>query len=137
MTREVVSIENKLTVKQAFDLVQKLSVHYHAYPIVDGQQRLVGLVTFNDLKRGLATHQDDLSVGTISSKNIVHAHPDHTLDTVMLKLGRRRVSQLPVVSRKDPSKLLGIITMHDVAQALARTDDRSEITLQPVSSDAD
>jgi CIC family chloride channel protein len=50
---------------------------------------------------------------------LVHAHPDHTLDRVLVKLGRLGISELPVVSRKNPRKLLGIVTMRDVAAALA------------------
>ena len=54
---------------------------------------------------------------------MIHAHPDHTLDAVIVKLGQKGVSQLPVVGRKDVTKLLGIITMHDVAAALSREED--------------
>jgi CBS domain-containing protein len=41
----------------------------------------------------------------------------------MIKLGRKGVSQFPVVSRKDASELLGIITLHDIAEALFEEDD--------------
>jgi CBS domain-containing protein len=44
------------------------------------------------------------------------------LDVAMIKLGRKGVSQLPVVSRRDASKLLGIITLHDIAEALSKED---------------
>jgi predicted transcriptional regulator len=39
---------------------------------------------------------------------------------VMLKLGERELSLLPVVSRKDPQQLLGIISMRDIVRAQAR-----------------
>jgi CBS domain-containing protein len=32
-------------------------------------------------------------------------------------------TSLPVVSRKDASKLLGIITLHDIAEAMSKEDD--------------
>jgi CBS domain-containing protein len=54
------------------------------------------------------------------TRKVVHAHPDQTLDTVVLKLAQRELSQLPVVSRLDDSRLLGIITLRDVARAQAR-----------------
>jgi len=63
-------------------------------------------------------------------KNLVRAYPDEALDTVMLKLGRHGISQLPVVSRTKASRLLGIITLHDVARALSR-----EIETEPAPAE--
>lgn len=122
MTREVVTVNDDLSVAEGFSYVQTLPNNYHSFPVVDRTGRLVGLCTFNDLKRALAAGQNNRSLGEIASRNLVHAHPDHTLQAVMLKLLRKSISQLPVVSRKDTSHLLGIITMHDVAEALAKED---------------
>ena len=38
----------------------------------------------------------------------------------MAKLGSRRISRLPVVSREDPTELLGIITSEDVILAFGK-----------------
>jgi len=133
MTRELVTINGSMPVSDALKYVQGLPLHYHSYPVVNGDSRLVGLVTFNDLKRALAEGKNTAPISEIANKNLVHTHPDHTLDVVMLKLGRRGISQLPVVSRKDASKLLGIITMRDVARALAQTDETVETTLNPAT----
>ena len=59
-------------------------------------------------------------IEAVMTRKIVHAHPDQTLDTVILKLAQRELSQLPVVSRADDTRLLGIITLRDVARAQAR-----------------
>ncbi len=120
MTTELTTVSAGMTVDAAFRYVQQLPIHHHAYPVIDKAGRFVGLFTFNDLKRALASGQGPQKVGKVANRAIVHAHPDHSLDVVMLKLGRRGISQLPVVSRTDTSKLLGIITMHDVARALSR-----------------
>ncbi|MBI3025809.1 MAG: CBS domain-containing protein, partial [Candidatus Tectomicrobia bacterium] len=53
-------------------------------------------------------------------KYILHAHPDQSLDSVMAKLGSRHISRLPVVSREDPTRLLGIITAEDVIMAFGK-----------------
>jgi CIC family chloride channel protein len=127
MTREVVTLSDEMKVSDAFNYVQSLARPYHSYPVVDRAGALTGLLTFNDLKRALSSGEEQRAVSQIASRQLVHAHPDHTLDTVILKLGRKGVSQLPVVGRKDVTKLLGIITMHDVAEALAREDDGTEI----------
>ena len=77
--------------------------------------------------RRLAAKKGERQLAEIASKKLVHAHPDHTLDAVIVKLGQKGVSQLPVVGRKDVTKLLGIITMHDVAAALSREEDDETI----------
>lgn len=138
MTRDVVTVTGSLTVEEAFYQVQRLPRHYHAYPVVDGESKLIGIFTFNDLKRALAKAQGKSKLADVVSKNLVHAHPDHTLDAAMLKLGRKGISQLPVVSRRKTSKLLGIVTMHDVVEALSRDLDSSEAaTDSPDDDDGD
>ena len=59
-------------------------------------------------------------IGEVKTRKIVHAHPDQTLDTVILKLAQRELSQHPFVSRANDGHLLGIITLRDVARAQAR-----------------
>jgi CIC family chloride channel protein len=54
----------------------------------------------------------------------VHVYPDQTLDTVLAVLGRADVDEVTVVSRKDPRRRLGSITMKDVARAIARADEQ-------------
>ncbi|HEY6330032.1 MAG TPA: chloride channel protein, partial [Blastocatellia bacterium] len=121
MTTNVSTVDATLSVDAAIRFVQTLSAHHHAYPIVDGDGKLAGVLTFNDLKRALADGKGDLSLSELAGgRRIVSAYPDHTLDSVILRLGRNQISQLPVVSRRDKQKLLGIVTMHDVAAALAR-----------------
>ncbi|PYS48721.1 MAG: hypothetical protein DMF68_12415, partial [Acidobacteria bacterium] len=137
MTRDVVTVSADMKVSEAFAHVQSLARHHHSYPVIDEAGRLTGIFTFNDLKRTLAAGKGERTVSEIASQKLVHAHPDHTLDVVIIKLGKRGVSQLPVVGRKDVTKLLGIITMHDVAAALAReADDAANINEDEEESDA-
>lgn len=131
MTRNVVTVDGNLTVAQAFQHVQKLPQYHHSYPVVDRDGKLVGIFTFNDLKRALAAGKSELRLADLVSWGIVHAHPDHTLDQVIYKLGREGISQLPVVSRKDTSKLLGIISMDDITRALSRTQEDREDEKMP------
>jgi CIC family chloride channel protein len=117
MTREVVTLPDDITVTEALDLVGRLE--FNGYPVLkDG--RMVGLITTGDLKRLEAEGKQGEIVSEVMVKKVVHAHPDQTLDTVVLKLAQREFSQLPVVSRANDSHLLGIITLRDIARAQAR-----------------
>ncbi|MFP5263256.1 MAG: chloride channel protein [Blastocatellia bacterium] len=117
MTQDVVTLPDDITVGEALELVGRLE--YNGYPVLS-EGRMVGLITTGDLRRLEAEDQQNKSIGNVMTRKIVHAHPDQTLDTVVLKLAQRELSQLPVVSRVDDSRLLGIITLRDIARAQAR-----------------
>jgi chloride channel protein, CIC family len=131
MTTHVTTVPAKLTVNEAFAHVQELPVHHHAYPVLDEAGRLAGLFTFNDLKRALAAGKGDRLLTEVLGKEIISVYPDHTLDVVLVKLGRNGVSQLPVVRRRNPEELLGIVTLHDIAAALSEEQPAPETTLRP------
>jgi CIC family chloride channel protein len=117
MTRDVVTLPDDITVAEAIDLVGRLD--FDGYPVLrDG--RMVGLITTGDLRRLEAEGRQQSMLADVMTMKIVHAHPDQTLDTVVLKLAQRELSQVPVVSRADDTKLLGIITLRDIARAQAR-----------------
>lgn len=134
MTRQLVTVDAKLSVTEAFEQVQLLPRHFHSYPVVDELGHLTGLFTFNDLKRALAADQSKDSLNMMVKKEIVSVHPGNTLDIAVLKMGRKGISQLPVVSKNNPSILLGIITMHDIAEALARIESQSNTEFEEVES---
>src|SRR5262249_41165471 len=117
MTQDVVTLPDDVTVAEALDVVGRLE--FSGYPVLrDGH--MVGLITTNDLRRVAAEGHQDTMVSEAMTQKVVHAHPEQTLDTVVLKLAQRELSQIPVVSRNDDTRLLGIITLRDVARAQAR-----------------
>lgn len=130
MTTDVVTVNARMKVADAFIAVQKLPVHHHAYPVVDGDSQLAGLCTFNDLKRAMAEGDQDQTLGQAISSDLTTVFPDQSLEDVMYELGRHGYSQLPVVSRQDSRHLLGIITMGDVAQALAKIKTVPQATIE-------
>ncbi len=117
MTRDVVTLPDDITVAEALDLIGR--IEFNGYPVLR-EGRMVGLITTGDLKRLEAESRQDYLLADVMTKKVVHSHPDQTLDTVILKLAQRELSQLPVVSRVDDTRLLGIITLRDVARAQAR-----------------
>jgi CIC family chloride channel protein len=118
MTRIVDSFGEQITVKEAFEYIQTLPRRYHSYPVLNKEGRLIGLVTFNDLKRALAAGRDGADLKEVASRDLVVTVPDAGLDSALILLTKAKVSQLPVVSHSDPAMLKGIITMHDVARTL-------------------
>jgi CIC family chloride channel protein len=117
MTQQVVTLPDDITVAEALTIVGRLE--FNGFPVLtDG--KMVGLITTGDLRRLEAEGKQDDLISNWMVRKVIHAHPEQTLDTVILKLAQRELSQLPVVSRSDDTRLLGIITLRDVARAQAK-----------------
>ena len=62
-----------------------------------------------------------------SFRKFTELYPDSSIRDAANTLVIKDVLQAPIVSRKDPTKLLGIVTLHDIARqqnAIEETFDR-------------
>ena len=119
MTAPVATVKGSETVGDVFQHLEGIPDHFHSYPVIDADSQLVGICTFNDLKRALSAGKADHTIRDIVRKQLETVTPNQTLDAALVKMGRRSVSQLPVVARDDDGKLVGILTMQDIARKLA------------------
>ena len=119
MVTDVKTLSNKCTVREAIEETRNLA--YSGYPILDENKKLEGMISRYDFRQAQAIQKEDDKITEFATtKYVLHAHPDQSLDSVMAKLGSRRISRLPVVSREDPTRLLGIITSEDVILAFGK-----------------
>jgi CBS domain-containing protein len=54
------------------------------------------------------------------STNLAVVHPGDSLHTALRRMTRANASRLPVVEREHPERLMGILTIRDLAAALDR-----------------
>jgi CIC family chloride channel protein len=88
----------------------------NAWPVArDG--RLWGLLTTGLLNDGQKTSATTIGDLFKSDEPIIHVHLDHPLSIALDRMGSAHVEALPVVSRADIRKLLGIITLPEVLKA--------------------
>jgi CIC family chloride channel protein len=93
----------------------------HGVPVVTPDQRLLGIVTLTDVRQALRQELHDKPVESIATiTHLISVYPDHTLNWVMQQLGAHEVSLVPVVTRGDPERLVGVLTMADIVRAYAR-----------------
>ena len=119
MTGEVVPLPADITIAEAIERTRGSEIS--GFPVLDARGKLCGMASNYDFRQAQAADILSESVMRIAKKKyIMHAHPDQSLDSVMAKLGDRRISRLPVVSREDPTELLGIITAQDVIHAFGK-----------------
>jgi chloride channel protein, CIC family len=119
MSSPVTTLDGHETVSSVFSRLETQPDHFHAYPVTDGDGRMVGICTFNDLKRALSAGKGSGHIRAIARKQIETVLAQQTLDTALVKMGKRGVSQLPVIDRQDEGKPVGMITMQDIARKLA------------------
>ncbi len=103
--------------KSARDLVALMKSSRHAgFPVLDPQGKLCGIVTLKDVRDKIGSGELDKTLEEISSKEVEVAYPDETLNAVLRRLAAKDIGRLPVVSRADRTRLLGIITRSDIVK---------------------
>jgi CIC family chloride channel protein len=114
MVREVVTVSPDTTIREARDRIVEHNIR--GFPVVkDGE--LLGIVTFDDLRKVPEERQDEIRVEDVAVKEVIVVYPDENMKQVMDRLYQNNVGRLPVVERENPKKLLGIVTRTDAISA--------------------
>ncbi len=103
-----ITLSPEATLREAVQLMQRFKIS--GVPVVDGEGRLVGIITNRDLQfeRALDRPLRD----AMTSEGLVTAPAGTTLDEAEAIMGRHRIEKLPVV---DGAGLLrGLITVKDI-----------------------
>lgn len=94
-------------------------------PVVDGRNRLVGIITDRDIamagylrNRRLA----EIRVADSMSRQIAMCAPSDTVDLAMERMRTTRVRRLPICD--DEGTLLGMLSIADVTQEALRSKER-------------
>lgn len=94
---------------------------HHAIPIVDNENRLVGIITRGDIVRALEQDSSEaMTVLEAGSSSLIVAYPNETLYDAVAKMLRDNIGRLPVVSPEDPHKLIGYIGRANIMAARLR-----------------
>ncbi|HUV51699.1 MAG TPA: chloride channel protein [Dehalococcoidia bacterium] len=118
MTHDFPTVSPKMLVSELAAMLVRTG--HHGFPVVDENGRLVGVVTLSDVESSRSRDRPDLKVEDIAIKSLFVAYPDQSMYDVLLKLGARDVGRIPVVERKDRTKLLGVLRRHDIIRAYSK-----------------
>jgi CIC family chloride channel protein len=78
------------------------------------------VVTLSDVEEAVKGGAAEFTVGDIATRNPVTAYPDESVQAVMRRFADVDVGRIPVVSRDDPTHLLGCLRRHDIIRAYSR-----------------
>lgn len=127
MSDQVVTIPESMDL---FDIINTLKIYNVSYlHMVNGNEELTGIISFRDIRPFL---QEDTLKRSIIARDI--ATPDvftvRGSDNVQLaleRMGRRGISQLPVVAEDSAVRVIGTVSKKDVLAAYEKTIVRREI----------
>ena len=112
---------NTYGVFTAFETLEQIkdSGHlHHGYPVVSNlnEQELIGMIMHHELEEMIAAGDVRPIAEYVADQKVVTLYPDDSIRGAANTLVIKDVLQAPIVSRKDPKKLLGIVTLHDIAR---------------------
>ena len=103
---------------RAVDAVSTMAKENLGSLVVLDQGRMVGMLTFHELLRAIASRSGslgDVKVSDIMVRNPVTATPDMAVNDLRRTMLERHARYVPVM---DGTMLLGVVSFHDVAKAV-------------------
>ena len=119
MTRGFATVRSDVHLAELIEMFATSS--HHGFPVVDGLNRLVGIVTLADVERAELSAQANLKVSDIATTTVLTCFPDQSVGQVLHEFGAQDHGRIPVVSRNDPSQLVGVLRRSDIVKAYARS----------------
>ena len=111
MIYDPVTIKRGSTVKNALGMMSEF--HIGGIPVVDDDNKLVGIVTNRDLR--FQTNLNELIDHVMTSENLIVTHQQTDLDNASRILMEHKIEKLPVVDEEN--HLIGLITYKDITKA--------------------
>ncbi len=87
----------------------------HLYPVVDGDRRVVGVLTRRDLERSAQGGAE------AAPREPVVAYADEPLRVVVYRMSDTGLTRFPVVNNEQERKLVGMVALSDLLRARTRS----------------
>jgi CIC family chloride channel protein len=118
MTQDFPTVSTEMPVTKLVRMLEKTG--HHGCPVLSKGDKFYGVVTIHDVEEGLKSGTPHLKVQDIATANPVIAYPDESVYVILRKLGAMDVGRIPVVSRDDPQRLVGVLRRHDIIRAYSK-----------------
>ncbi len=117
MVRDVALISETMHLNSLLQFIKESTSSY--FPVVNSKEELVGIISLRDIRPTLL---EESLMGLVIAKDImgedvITLTPEENLYDAMGKFGIKDIGQLPVVDKKNPKKVLGMLKRTDVIVA--------------------
>jgi CIC family chloride channel protein len=113
MTHEVTTLDGTSPAATEVARLRDRKLRHTFYPVVDAQGHLLGVLNHDELH----TAMPDLdTAGLVAGQELTVAHPDSSIREIANRMVARDLRMVPVVSQAEPGKLLGVLTLNDIAR---------------------
>lgn len=98
------------------DIIYEISSKRIGMTLVYENQKAIGIITDGDIRRAIATCEDlnELNANQIMSRGYKSILSNEKATMALEKMQEFKVSSLIVIDEKNPSEIVGIVTMHDL-----------------------
>jgi len=124
MSFDVVTVRADETVGGAKARLESEGRKHHAYPVVDAQGDLAGMICHHELREREVDAARNPVKSILQERAVVSLKPETSIRDVAQILVLEDVMQAPVVSATNPKKILGLVTLHDVARQQNAIDQK-------------
>jgi CBS domain-containing protein len=109
MSTDIFSVDKKDSLELVLNMMSWKNIHH--MPVINRNRRLVGLLSWSDVKRHLNEIEESTKcVQTFMKEEVITITQDHSLSEAKALMEKHSISCLPVVKQ---NKLIGIITSND------------------------
>jgi len=114
MNRTPVTVRSDMTLEGVIGLMQ--TTRHSGFPVLDSRGHLVGMITLDDVRNTPLTGRLQRRVEEVMQREFDVCYLHETLHDVFARFSFG-IGRLPVVEELNPSKLVGLLTRSDVANA--------------------
>ncbi|NQU64800.1 MAG: chloride channel protein, partial [SAR324 cluster bacterium] len=102
------------------------------YPIIDSDNNLTGVVSFQDIREIMLEEglEHVVVMKDLAETDVITLFPGDNLTDAIRKLGIKDISAIPVVNPEFPTKILGILERKDVIDAYNKAILMRDIEMQ-------
>jgi uncharacterized protein (DUF39 family)/CBS domain-containing protein len=115
MVLEFVTITGNESVKQAAKRLLKGETNH--LPVIDADNRLIGIVTTYDVSRAFAKDEQDMTVSEIMTRDVITIGPDAPVDFAARKLQQYNIGALVVIDYDR--HILGLLNSYDLGDLVS------------------
>ncbi len=124
MERDVIAVRDNSTVEEVVEVMFEKRVG--GCPIVNKEDKLVGIVTESDIVRFLSKQREiDGYVSDYMTKGVVTVKPSESIRDAMKKMIEKKFRRLPII---DEGVLLGMVTVREILRYFGKDAFKKLIT---------